>query len=330
MREIRSIRYNNPLTAFFDLEGPLSPQDNAYEVMGLVPNGHELFAVISRYDDLLALAQKPGYEPGDTLALILPFLAAHNLTGDDVRSVSQRARLVEGARELLAQMKKEGWRLYVISTSYAPHAHRIAGELGVSRDRVACTPFPAEGYQAQLDGAARELIHQMERRILGLSPEDDEAIRSLLDRFYWEELPATAWGDPLATVRVMGGRRKGEAAWRFAAECDVNLSDVVAVGDSITDMALLQVVDEAEGLALAFNANAYALPYATAAVASRTLQDLAPLLQAWEKGGRKAVEEVCARQADADWLAGCDLTSEIIERHRAARETVRGQAARLG
>jgi predicted HAD superfamily phosphohydrolase len=38
--------------AFFDLEGPISAQDNAYEVFGLVPNGHEIFEVISKYDDI--------------------------------------------------------------------------------------------------------------------------------------------------------------------------------------------------------------------------------------------------------------------------------------
>ena len=42
----------------FDLEGPLSPQDNAYELMKLIPDGDKVFEVISRYDDLLALANK--------------------------------------------------------------------------------------------------------------------------------------------------------------------------------------------------------------------------------------------------------------------------------
>jgi len=331
MRETRSVQYNRPLTVFFDLEGPLSPQDNAYEVMGLIPRGHELFAVISRYDDLLALAERPGYEPGDTLALILPFLAAHDLTANDVHRVSQRARLVEGAYELLGRLRREGWGVYIISTSYAPHAHRIANELGVSQDHVACTPFPVEGYQAQLDDAARRLIRRTEERILKLSPpRDDRAIRSLLDCFYWQELPTTGWGDPVKTIQVMGGRRKADAARRFAAACDITLADAVAVGDSITDVSLLQAVEKAGGLALAFNANTYALPHATAAVASTTLQDLSPLLWAWERKGRGAVQIACTQQPNAHWLASCDLTPEIIARHQAARRAMRGQAAALG
>jgi energy-converting hydrogenase A subunit R len=322
---------SGPLTVFFDLEGPLSPQDNAYEVMGLLPQGHALFAVISRYDDLLALANKPGYEPGDTLALILPFLAAHGLTATDIRRVSQEARLVEGAEELLAQLHARGWSIYIISTSYAPHAHRIAETLHVPPDRVACTSFPAGGHEPRLDDAARELVHRTEKQILELSPpQDDTAIQVLLDHFYWEQLPTTRWGDPLGTTQVMGGRRKADAARNFSRQCGHTLAEAVAVGDSITDAALLQAMEEAGGLGLAFNANSYALSHATAALASTSLQDVGFLLSAWEQGGRRAVMEACAKQPNADWLAGRDLTAEIIERHGVARRTVRGQAAALG
>ena len=66
----------------FDLEGPLSPQDNAYELMRLFPNGGKIFEVISRYDDLLTLEEREDYEPGDTLALIVPFLLLHNISED--------------------------------------------------------------------------------------------------------------------------------------------------------------------------------------------------------------------------------------------------------
>ena len=68
----------------FDLEGPLAPQDNAYELMKLFPNGGKIFEVISRYDDLLTLEGRENYEPGDTLALIVPFLAYHRITEEQI------------------------------------------------------------------------------------------------------------------------------------------------------------------------------------------------------------------------------------------------------
>jgi len=52
--------------------------------MKLFPNGDKIFEVISRYDDLLTLEEREDYEPGDTLSLIVPFLALHNISEDNL------------------------------------------------------------------------------------------------------------------------------------------------------------------------------------------------------------------------------------------------------
>ena len=69
-----------------DCEGPISKNDNAYELTArFVPDGDKLFAVISKYDDVLAdVLKKPSYNAGDTLKLILPFLK--DLEYDDTRT----------------------------------------------------------------------------------------------------------------------------------------------------------------------------------------------------------------------------------------------------
>lgn len=92
----------------FDLEGPLAPQDNAYELMKLFPGGDKLFEVISRYDDLLTLENRPDYEPGDTLALIAPFLAYHNIKEEQISAMGQRAALTQGTPDLIARLKERG------------------------------------------------------------------------------------------------------------------------------------------------------------------------------------------------------------------------------
>ena len=68
---------------FFDLEGPLSPRDNAFDLMRHAGAG-DIFRLTSRYDDLLALEGRAGYEAGDTLALIVPFLIRHGVTEADI------------------------------------------------------------------------------------------------------------------------------------------------------------------------------------------------------------------------------------------------------
>jgi len=102
----------------FDLEGPLSPQDNAYELMKLFPNGDKIFEVISRYDDLLTLDEREDYEPGDTLALIVPFLILHNISEADIASLASKANLTGGAHKLISWLEYSGWKVFCISTSY--------------------------------------------------------------------------------------------------------------------------------------------------------------------------------------------------------------------
>src|SRR4030043_400511 len=94
----------------FDLEGPLSPQDNAYELMKLFPNGDKVFEVISRYDDLLTLAEREDYEPGDTLALIVPFLILHDISENDITTLATKASLTGGAQKLISWLQSTGWK----------------------------------------------------------------------------------------------------------------------------------------------------------------------------------------------------------------------------
>jgi len=106
----------------FDLEGPLSPQDNAYDLMRLFPNGDKIFEVISRYDDLLTLEEREDYEPGDTLALIVPFLVLHNISEDDITNLATKASLTGGADKLVSWLQNNGWKVFCITTTYEQYA----------------------------------------------------------------------------------------------------------------------------------------------------------------------------------------------------------------
>ncbi|MBI2288195.1 MAG: hypothetical protein HYU83_04385, partial [Chloroflexi bacterium] len=128
----------------FDLEGPLSPQDNAYDLMKLFPNGDRLFEVISRYDDLLTLEGRQDYEPGDTLALIVPFLILHQIREADIASLSAKASLTGGANKLMSWLESSGWKVFCITTTYEQYAIHITQKLGIFAHNVACTPFPLD------------------------------------------------------------------------------------------------------------------------------------------------------------------------------------------
>ena len=321
----------------FDLEGPLAPQDNAYELMKLLPHGDQIFPVISRYDDLLTLEGREDYEPGDTLALIAPFLAHYRIEEKQIAGMGQEAKLTPGAAELISRLKSRGWQVFCISTSYEQYASAITQRLGIPRENVACTSFPLDQICQLLSHDDFILLEQAGQQFMTLS--DDSEIKQTLDTFYLHELPRTSSGKIITKVKPVGGRRKVEALEYFAASVGKPLSQWVAVGDSITDYKMLQTANQAGGLAVAFNANEYALPYSTMSLASTNLDDLWIALEAWERGKRRAVEMIVKKKEETGgkgdrehfhWLAETRDISHTLEIHHRIRQLVRKEAAKLG
>ncbi|MBI4332151.1 MAG: hypothetical protein HY673_12810 [Chloroflexi bacterium] len=323
----------------FDLEGPLAPQDNAYDLMKSFPEGGRVFEVISRYDDVLTLEKREGYEPGDTLSLIVPFLVHHNITEVDIKAMANKAPLTPGAAELLGHLQRGGWQVFCASTSYQQYALTIAGRLRIPPERVACTTFPLDRFRAMLAVEDSRAIADLEKGMLGLDiTRGDAIIKDTLDGLY-SALSLTNLGRVLRSVKPVGGNRKVRALEKFGKEHRVSMLDWVVVGDSITDGRMLETVNAAGGLGIAFNANEYALPYATMGLASASLFDLKPILDAWEKGGRSTAEATVreketqaapAGRAHYQWLAGRPLADAVLQVHKAARRLVRQDAAKLG
>jgi energy-converting hydrogenase A subunit R len=324
----------------FDLEGPLAPQDNAYELMKLFYDGGKVFEVISRYDDLLTLQSRPDYEPGDTLALIVPFLVYHGIKEEQIAAMGQKAGLTPGAAELMTTLKSLGWQIFCISTSYEQYAIPVTQRLGIPKENVACTSFPLVQIRELLGRNDSVLLEQAEQEIVKLKPfADDGKIEDYLDDFYGQRLPQTGSGRLISQVKPVGGRRKVEALEDFSTRTGKPLTDWTVVGDSITDSRMLRAVNKAGGLAIAFNANEYALKYASMGLASIRLDDLWIVLEAWKKGDRQSVERMVKEKEMAGgvgdrewfhWLDGIKHMTAVLEIHRRIRRLVRQEAAELG
>ncbi len=323
----------------FDLEGPLSPQDNAYELMKLIPHGDRIFEVISRYDDLLALKGKKGYEPGDTLALIAPFLIYHDISEDAMRWLAEGATLVSGARELVSNLIKEGWWVGDITTSYEQYGYPITQRVGIPPLNVACTRLRLDQYRKAFRREDLADIKQLEENILLMRPVEDDRIKKALDAFYWSKTANPNVRAIVKAIKPLGGSRKVGVLKTFASTNQLSMREVVVVGDSITDYGMLQEVEQAGGLAIAFNANEYALGYATMSLASTFISDLMEVLRVWQQGQRSEVEKVVKEKEKTGgvgdrgyfhWLSGRENIAQVIKIHRRIRRLVREEAAKLG
>jgi len=308
--------------------------------MKLFPNGDRIFEVISRYDDLLTLEEREDYEPGDTLALIVPFLILHNITEANIATLATEANLTGGAAKLVSWLQYNNWKVLCISTSYQQYAIHITQKLDIYAHNVASTTFPLNKFRTSLLKEESELLQQAEEEIMTMRPvTDDDRIKQILDDFFWKKLPTTELGMAIAEVKPIGGRRKVDALNRFVEKYGEPLSKWVVIGDSITDARMLQAVDEAGGLAIAFNANEYALPYSTMSLASTSIDDLTEVLQAWSKGQRKGAERIVKEKEKIrgsedrgyfHWLSGRKDLDEVIEIHKRIRRLVREEAGKLG
>lgn len=265
-----------------DCEGPFSKNDNAFEITAhFVPNGEKLFAVISKYDDVLAEnLKKPNYKAGDTLKLILPFLKAYDVTNQKMQEFSiQSLLLVPGVKETLQYVKTIA-RVFIVSTSYEHYIKALCKVLDFPYENTYCTKVNIDKYfvtakeKAALREFAKEIAYMpivkipKEATFLKNFSEKDQKVILRLDEIFWKQMPRMKVGKILSEVNPVGGSEKAEAIKGIARKTHAKLSDVMYVGDSITDVEAFKLVREKMGLTISFNGNQYAIENAEIAILS--------------------------------------------------------------
>jgi energy-converting hydrogenase A subunit R len=286
-----------------DCEGPISKNDNAFELTDhFIPNGSRLFTLISCYDDIQAdVVKRKGYKAGDTLKLILPFLKAHDLSNSLLTAFSSRnLLLMPGAKEMLESVNSS-LPSYIVSTSYEQYMCALCDAVGFPLANVHCTLLDLDRYEmdsrekAEVKRLAKEIIKLPMLEIPGnaQSLEDfPEKLRDTLrrlDEIFWDELPSMNASGTLLEVNPVGGSEKAAAITKIAAELDTGLDNVMYVGDSITDVSAFRLVRSAGGLTVSFNGNSYAVREAEVAVLSRSAGVTALLANAFSEFGKSGM-----------------------------------------
>jgi len=286
-----------------DCEGPISKNDNAFELTThFVPHGDHFFALISKYDDVLAdVVKKPGYKAGDTLRLILPFLKAYGATNERIREYSSKnILLVPGARDTL-QFVRDLMPSFIVSTSYEQYISSLCHLTGFPYNNVYCTKLNIDKYEMDKEEAKRlkeirEEISSMPmieipekaKSVQDFSQRDQETIQRL-DEIFWEEIPRMESGKMLEEVNPIGGHEKTKAVQDIVEKLGSRLDNVMYVGDSITDVPPFQLVRKNGGLTISFNGNEYAIREAEVAVLSGNTIVTSVLAEAFSRVGKDHV-----------------------------------------
>jgi predicted HAD superfamily phosphohydrolase len=319
-----------------DCEGPVSRNDNAYEIAeAFLPEGGRLFSLLSKFDDYLGDIEKiKGHAYGSTLKYILPFLKAAGVTDKDVREFSSKhMSVMKGIRETLASIR-EIMEIYVVSTSYIHYIEEIAKYLGLESANMFSTKVSFDDYE--MGEREKKMIMSLQNAFLQLpaiswdeantiSPEALFSIDSL-KAFFLERLPALPVNRWIKGVNPIGGAGKADAIINIAKRNNLSLEDVIYVGDSITDVDALSLVGENGGLSISFNGNRYAVLHAEYSVVSKETDILRDIAITFSQTGKRGIKEgteregtfVCSRE-------NCNIDNVISFSERMRKE-VRGEA----
>ena len=316
-----------------DCEGPISKNDNAFEMTAhFVPNGDKLFALISKYDDVLAdVLKKPGYSAGSTLKLILPFLKAYGVTDGQMEEFSaQNLILITNSKDTLQHVRAAA-SAFIVSTSYEHYIKALCKAIDFPCENTYCTKLSIDKYAVTeqekiwLKEIAKEIaqmqmiaIPPMAKTIEDFSTADQKTI-GRLDNIFWNEIASMNLGRIFSEVTTVGGSQKAAAIEDAVAKLHVPLEDVMYVGDSITDVEAFQLVRENDGLTVSFNGNNYAVRNAEIAVLSENNIVTAIITDVFCRQGKQAalnlVENWNLQSLERNGVVSLSLLDHLFSLH---------------
>lgn len=312
-----------------DCEGPITKNDNAFELCAeFIPDGDRFFSIISKYDDYLADVEKrPDYQAGDTLKLILPFLKSYGVDHDRMMSFSaSNLILLPRAKEMLAALTST-MPTFIISTSYKPYLEALSQATGFPVDQVYCTSLDMDSYA--VPASEVRVLKKMAEEIAGmpmlvwdeladgqckLLPGTSKNL-TVLDRIFWQEITSMQAGAILNNTRIVGARAKAEAVLDSLQKTGNNLSQVLYIGDSITDTRAFDLVREGGGLAVSFNGNAYAINTAELCCMCQDMTGVFLLASLFEKGGKDFLLNLVSNWG-LEALTSSGVSAELIQSYR--------------
>ena len=285
-----------------DCEGPITKNDNALELcQNFLPDGGEFFSLISGYDDYLAdVVKRKGYQAGTTLKFIVPFLKAYGVSNNQVKDYSaSHLLLFPGAKGFLSVVQSE-MPTFIISTSYSPYIEALCKLTNFPYENTYSTKVDFDRYSLSLKEIDRlkflyrEILNLPGLNLQGVQREKelsvkDKATLKRLDEILNEEIPSMKCGRILDEVNPVGGKEKKKAVIDILNRTKTTISQVMYVGDSITDVEALKLVRKGKGASVSFNGNRYALRAAEfALIASRNFP-IFILCEKFNKRGRNGV-----------------------------------------
>lgn len=292
-----------------DCEGPLTLNDNAYELADyFIPDGGELFKTLSLYDDYLVdIVEKEGYKAGNTLKLILPFLLNAGVTNDDMVEFSRNnISVLKDSKELLNHIKKM-MNHYIVSTSYGQYIEALSDYMDFPFENTFYTSVDVD---VDMSNEEKVSIEKFKNQILE-NPKDYD----LFDKIFFEEIPKMSFYDSIKDVEVVGGEGKKKAIEKIISDKNIDKNQIFYIGDSITDVEPLKFAKNNNGISVSFNGNRYSINAAEIAIISESAIPSLLIADIYNENDKeevlKFIEEYNSSNNIENILKKYNITSEV-------------------
>lgn len=286
-----------------DCEGPLSINDNAYEISDyFIPEGGEFFSILSKYDDYLVEKNTEGYLAGSTLKLILPFFKAYNLTEKDLIEFSEdNINMIDGAYKMISYVQ-DMMPFYIVSTSYNQYIEALSTKTGFKYENTYSTQLELDKYE--LESTEQEYLLNLHENILfDYSFENiDNIFKNIISKMKIKKL--------MDSVKPVGGIGKKEAILDIIEKNEYNPSDLMYTGDSITDCEALEYAKDNQGISISFNGNIHSITSAAISVTSTNNLILAVIAEIFKNKSTEGVYDFIASYEDNPLEAIIDNTKD--------------------
>ena len=280
-----------------DCEGPLTLNDNAYELaVNLIENGDELFKVISLYDDYLVdVVKKENYKAGNTLKLILPFFVVENLSNNIMVDFSRDNIYAVNDSKFLIEYLKKAMNTYIVSTSYGQYIEAVSNYMEVPFENTFYTDVDVDSLKLNDDEIQK--VNEFKKLILD-NPDDYE----LFDDIFFTQIPKMGIYERLREIEVVGGEGKKLAIDKIIERDNINVEEMLYIGDSITDVEPLEFARKNNGISISFNGNEYPLKVAEIAIVSPSAIATAVIADVYSQNDKNKVLEFINDYNNADNL----------------------------
>ena len=296
-----------------DCEGPLTLNDNAYELAEhFIEDGGELFKILSLYDDYLVdVVKKENYKAGNTLKLILPFFVVENLKNEDLVDFSKNNIYSVGGSKFLLKYLQETMNTYIVSTSYGQYIEAVSNYMELPFENTFYTKVNLDNLT--LTDEEMEKIKEFKKMILE-NPDDYE----LFDDIFFSQISKMSIYENIKEVEVVGGQGKKLAIDDIIERDGINVGEIFYIGDSITDVEPLEFARKNNGISVSFNGNEYPLKVAEIAIVSKSAITTAVIADIYAKNDKNKVLEFIADYNNVNdnekLFNDYDITSEIKDK----------------